>query len=74
MKDPYPVHGRRRRWGALWTVGCRCGMNAYPCIVERTVEALRKDAPRHAAETYPGSLRVAGFRDPDRRGWSGGPR
>lgn len=72
MPDPYPVHGRRWRWRVPWQWSCRCGMDAYPCIVMRTLVALRKDAPRHSAETYTQGLRaVHEWRDAERRRWSG---
>lgn len=61
MRDRYPVHGKRRRLWVLWTVGCRCGMDAWPCPVEEMLQARHK--PQHADETYPGPLRVQGWRD-----------
>lgn len=70
MKDPYPMHGRRRRLRVLWTVGCRCGRDAYPCMIEEMLAARRQ--PQHAAD--PGPLRMAGSRDTDRRWWPRGAR
>lgn len=55
MKKNYPVHGRRRRWWVLWTVGCRCGMDAYPCIVEQMLNSSIT-----AAEVTDGEIYAAG--------------
>jgi hypothetical protein len=43
-RDPYPKHGPRRRWFAPWRRICRCGLDAYPCVVMRTVYRERVDA------------------------------
>lgn len=71
-RDPYPQHGRRRTWYAPWRVTCRCGLDAYPCIVLRQQQAATQT--RQAAEaTYSDGLRYAsGWRDSERRNWSGG--
>jgi hypothetical protein len=38
-RDPYPIHGRTRRWFRPFTVICRCGLDAYPCPVTRALAA-----------------------------------
>lgn len=45
-KDLWPKHGPRRRWFAPWQVICRCGLDAYPCIVMKTVYRDRLNAAR----------------------------
>jgi hypothetical protein len=47
MGDHYPKHGPRRRWFAPWRVICRCGLDAYPCIVMKTVHRDRLNAAKH---------------------------
>ena len=38
MRDPYPIHGKRRPWYAPWRVICRCGLGAYPCPAKRMLD------------------------------------
>ncbi|BAL85450.1 hypothetical protein AMIS_2300 [Actinoplanes missouriensis 431] len=48
-RQQYPIeHGRRRLWrrGRPWKVGCRCGVDAYPCPAERQrVRCARPSEP-----------------------------
>lgn len=75
MRDPYPVHGKRRHWRAPWRVVCRCGMDAWPCIVERMLSAARDDDVQVADKLYEQGMRSAReWRDMERRRWSGGAR
>jgi hypothetical protein len=46
MSDRYPVHGRRWTWRHPLSWTCRCGLDAWPCIVVRQQRA------------YAGALRV----------------
>lgn len=51
MRDLYPKHGRRwtLRYPFRWV--CRCGLEAYPCIVEQTLaRAELGDAERLYAD------------------------
>ena len=43
-KDPFPEHGPQRRRCAPWRRVCRCGLDAYLCIVVRTVYRNRLNA------------------------------
>ena len=43
MRDLYPKHGLRRLWYAPWRVVCRCGLEVYPCFVERMVARAAAD-------------------------------
>jgi hypothetical protein len=83
MKHPYPTHGRRRHWYAPWSTYCRCGLDAYPCIVVRTRGRQQEAAEIAAAlDAAAGRLtiehedvyldRLGHVRG--RRGWSGGAR
>lgn len=47
-RDPYPRHGPRRLWYRPWEVVCRCGLDAYPCIVVLMME--RAEAARRLQE------------------------
>lgn len=72
-RDRYPVHGRRRRLRVLWTVGCRCGMDAYPCIVEQMLNSSVTDDTLTDGEIYTAGLSYARWwRDQERRHWSRG--
>lgn len=46
MSDPFPRHGRRVTWRHPLSWTCRCGLDAWPCIVVRQQRA------------YAGALRV----------------
>lgn len=69
MKDPYPIHGRRWRWRKPLQWSCRCGMDAYPCVVEEMLSAPF-DLGASADALYEAGLRFAqSWRDDERRGW-----
>lgn len=38
MKHPYPVHGRRWTWRHPLSWTCRCGLDAWPCVVQRMLD------------------------------------
>ncbi len=70
-RDPYPGHGRRRRWWVLWTVGCWCGMDAYPCLVEQMLATSIRDDAVSAEQVYTSGLEYARWwRDDERRRWT----
>lgn len=54
-RDPYPIHGRRRRWFAPFTVICRCGLDAYPCAVVRAFRAQGAEPPVPAESRWDAS-------------------
>jgi hypothetical protein len=64
MRHPYPVHGRRWTWRHPLSWTCRCGLDAWPCIVVRQQRRAYADALRA----------VQGWRDRERRDWPGAVR
>ncbi len=75
MRDKFPRHGPRRRWYRPWKVVCRCGLDAYPCVVVRMLGRPRPDDARAVGELYNAGVRSAiGWSDMERRTWFGGRR
>jgi len=69
MRDLYPKHGPRRRWYAPWRPVCRCGLEAYPCHVERMLaRAELGDAERLYAD---GLAYAREWQAAERRRWRG---
>jgi hypothetical protein len=71
MRNAHPQHGRR--WSVWHPFGwsCRCGMGAYPCIVERTWTDPLGDPDR----TYAAGLAEArSWQRDERRRWARGAR
>jgi len=72
MRDHYPKHGRRwtPRHPFRWI--CRCGMAAYPCVVDRMVaRAELGDPERLYAE---GLAYARAWQAAQRRRWWGRSR
>lgn len=70
MRHPYPVHGRRWTWRAPFGWTCRCGLDAYPCVVERM---LAQAQPRLRLTAVVEELDELGHVR-GRRHWTGGLR
>lgn len=73
MQDPYPKHGRRWTWRCPLRWVCRCGLAAYPCLVEKTWAQPEPvgDPERLYAD---GLAYVKSWQTEQRRRWRGGDR
>lgn len=58
MRDLYPRHGRRWTWRHPFRWVCRCGLDAYPCVVAR-MQQRERDEIRQALDAAADGLDAA---------------